>query len=105
MVTLSARLRRAWLTLILGAAMIVLVLNCVLAPRGVRDLTVLRAHRMQLEAQLRHLTAENTELGTHVQKLQSDDDYLKRLIRGEFGFARPDELIYRFSGDSAVRDQ
>jgi cell division protein FtsB len=105
MPTLSARLSRRWLSLILGAAAILLVLNCLVAPRGVRDLMVLRAHRMQLEVQLRHLMSENAELGTRVQKLKSDDVYLKRLVRNEFGFARPDELIYLFSNDDSASDR
>lgn len=105
MATLSALLRREGLSLILGGVVIVLVLNCLVAPQGARRLFALRAHRVRLESQLRRLVAENAELGTRVQRLRTDDRYLERLVRGELGFARPDELIYRFAGEGAGRDR
>jgi len=103
MARLSAYLRREWLSLILGAAVVVLILNCLMAPRGVEDLLVLRAHRMRLEAGVKRIRTENTDLGTRVQKLRSDDRYLQRMIRTELGFARPDELVYRFAPVGAER--
>ncbi len=88
------------LSLILGAVAVVLVLNCLSSPRGARDLIVLRTDRAALEAQLRRLTRDNAELETIVQRLRSDDRYIERQIRRELGFARPDELVYRF-GDAS----
>jgi cell division protein FtsB len=99
MTRLSSGLRREWLSLILGATAAVLIANCIAGPRGVRDLMVLRARRMALEAQLRRVADENGRFETSVQKLRSDDRYVERLIRRELGFARPDELVYRFGGD------
>ena len=102
---LSAYIRRELPSLILGAAVVVLILNCLMAPRGVKDLMVLRAHRMRLEAALKRVESENRDLGTSVQKLRSDDRYLERMIRVELGFARPDELVYRFADNSAGSDR
>ena len=99
MSALSAGLRRMWLSLNLGAVAVGLVLNCLSGPRGARDLIVLRTDRAALEAQLRRLTRDNAELETIVQRLRSDDRYIERQIRRELGFARPDELVYRF-GDA-----
>ncbi len=42
------------------------------------------------------LIAKNSELAARTQRLQSDDAYLQRLIRRELGYARDDELVYRF---------
>ncbi|MFZ0887903.1 MAG: septum formation initiator family protein [Candidatus Binataceae bacterium] len=103
MTRLSAWLRREWLSLILGAAVVVLILNCLMAPRGVGDLLVLRAHGMDLEARVKRIRTENSDLGTRVQKLRSDDHYLQQMIRTELGFARPDELVYRFAPGGAER--
>ena len=100
MAALGARLRRMGLSLILAGVAIGLVLNASAGPRGARDLIVLRADRMALEAQLRRLTRDNADLGTIVQKLRSDDRYIERTIRRELGFTRSDELVYRF-GDAA----
>ncbi len=95
-------LRREMLTLILGTLLIGLVLDLVLAPHGLRDLAVLRHHRTHLEAEREHEQSENRELQTTVAKLQSDDAYIQRQIRKELGFARPNELIYRFASDNAA---
>jgi len=99
MARLSSGLRREWLSLILGGTAAMLVVNCIAGPRGVRDLMVLRARRVTLEAQLRLLSDENGRFETNVQKLRSDDRYVEHLIRRELGFARPDELVYRFGDD------
>jgi cell division protein FtsB len=92
-------LRRESLALILGAALVVVCLNCVIATHGLRDLLVLRHHRARLEAEREHEQTENRDLQATIEKLQSDDAYLQRLIRKELGFARPNELIYRFAND------
>jgi cell division protein FtsB len=97
---LRSLLRREWLSLILGAAVVTLALNSVFGARGVRYLANLRARRIQLEAQVRQLQADNSALETTVQKLRSDDRYVERLIRSELGYARADELVYRFAPSS-----
>jgi cell division protein FtsB len=94
-------LRHESLALMLGVALVVVCLNCVLAPHGVRDLLVLRHARAQLEAERERVQAENRDLQGTIEKLQSDDAYLQRLIRKELGLARPNELIYRFSSDNS----
>ena len=96
---LSSSLRREGLSLILAGAVAALIINCIDGPHGVRDLMTLRAERSTLEARLERISAENTELGTRIQKLRSDDRYIERVIRSELGFARPDEMIYRFADD------
>lgn len=99
--SLSEWLRRESLALILGAALVVVCLNCVIAPHGLRDLLVLRHARAQLEAEREHVQAENRDLQGTIEKLQSDDAYLQRLIRKQLGFAHSNELIYRFSSDNS----
>ncbi len=105
MSALSERLRRAWLSLILGLITMGLVINCLTAPKGASDLIVLRQNRMALEAELRRLTTENAELETKAEKLRSDDRYIERLVRSELGFARPGELVYRFDPDAPDADR
>jgi cell division protein FtsB len=95
-------LRREMVTLILGALLIGLLLDLALAPHGLRDLAVLRHHRARLEAEREHEQSENRDLETTVAKLQSDDAYIQRQIRKELGFARSNELVYRFASDNAA---
>ncbi|MGH7863499.1 MAG: FtsB family cell division protein [Candidatus Binataceae bacterium] len=96
---LSHRLRREWLALILGGGLAAFAIVTVAGSQGPGDLLVLRRYRGQLEARRERLEQGNAKLGTIVQKLRSDDRYLERLIRRELGYARENELIYRFGDD------
>jgi cell division protein FtsB len=102
---LSIYLRRMWLNLILSAVFLLLVISCWVAPLGPRDLVLLREHRTSLEAVRDHLIAANRELADRAQRLQSDDAYLQRLIRRELGYARADELVYRFPHSDSATNQ
>lgn len=101
MLDLSNQLRRIWPTLILGVATAALAFDCLKGPMGVRDLIALRQHQTDLERVRDELMAENEGLARRVGNLKSDDRYLERLIRRELGYARSDELIYRFAGSDA----
>jgi cell division protein FtsB len=105
MVKLSIFLRRAWLSIALGALLTVLIISCLVAPLGPRDLALLREHRARLETVRDRLLVANGELAERTQRLQSDDAYLQRLIRRELGYARADELIYRFPRSGPPGDQ
>lgn len=96
MAKLSLLLRRYWLNLILSGVLVLLAVSCLVAPLGPRDLAQLRQHRAGLEAARDRLLADNARLAALTQRLQSDDAYLQRLIRRELGYARADELVYRF---------
>lgn len=96
MTKLTMLLRRIWLNLALSALLVMLALSCWAAPMGPRDLASLRAHGIRLAAVRDRLIGENRELAQRTQRLQSDDAYLQRLIRRELGYARADELVYRF---------
>jgi len=96
MAKLTCFLRRVWLNLAFGALLVMLAISCWVAPLGPRDLALLREHGTRLEVVRDRLIAENSELAKRTQRLQSDDAYLQRLIRRELGYARADELVYRF---------
>jgi cell division protein FtsB len=100
MTRLSFLLRREWLSLIFGAVLVMLVLSTLLSNLGPRDLIALQSHRAALEAQRNQLAADNAAFRTNIQKLRSDDRFIERLIRRELGYARPDELVYKFAGDN-----
>ncbi len=90
--------RREWLSLILGALLIVFGLSLMYGPLGPRDLLALRRHRRALEARRAELAARNNQLETNVQKLRSDRRYLEHLVRRELGYTRSDEIVYKFPG-------
>jgi cell division protein FtsB len=105
MAKLNLFMRRIWLNLILGAVFALLVISCIVAPLGPRDLALLRQHRTQLEAARDRLIADNARLAARTQRLQSDDACLQRLIRRELGYARADELVYRFPHADRASDR
>ena len=99
MTRLSVILRREWLSLIFGGVLVLLVLSAVVGNMGPRDLLALQSHRAALEARRNQLEADNASFRTRIQKLRSDDRYIERLIRRELGYARRDELVYKFADD------
>lgn len=88
---------RHWPSLILGAVLAGLVCNGVFGRLGPRDLLLLRHRRAELEARRAALADSNARLETLVQNLRSNRHYLERLMRAEFGWVRPDELVYKFA--------
>ena len=101
MTRLSFLIRREWLSLIFAGVLVMLLLSALMGSSGPRDLIALQQHRAALEARRDLLAGENASFRTDIQKLRSDDRYLERLIRRELGYARSDELVYKFSDDSA----
>ena len=97
---LSEQLSRMWPTLILGAVLGVLMFNGLMGPRGPADLLVLRHRRAQLEARRTALLEQKRGLETSVQNIRSNDGFIEHLIRRELGYARPDELVYKFTGSN-----
>jgi len=85
----------------LSAVLVGLLVNALFSAMGPRDLIMLRERRAELERQRTALTGENAELGTTVQNLRSNDRYIEHLIRRELGYARSDEVVYKFSGPAA----
>ncbi len=100
MTRLSFLIRREWLSLIFAGVLVMLLLSALMGRLGPRDLIALQQHRAALEARRGGLEAENASFRTEIQKLRSDDRYLERLIRRELGYARADELVYKFSDDN-----
>jgi cell division protein FtsB len=88
----------------LSSVLVALLGNALLAAMGPRDLLLLRERRSELEATRAELILRKAELETNVQNLRSNDRYVEHLIRRELGYARSDELVYKFSGPTASSD-
>ncbi len=88
----------------LSSVLVALICNALLAAMGPRDLFLLRQRRSELEAKRADLVMQKAELETSVQNLRSNDRYIEHLIRKELGYARPDELVYKFTDTSAAPD-
>jgi cell division protein FtsB len=100
MTRLSFVLRREWLSLIFGGVLLTLLASALLGNLGPRDLIALQSHRAALELRRNQLAADNASFRTRIQNLRSDDRYIERLIRHELGYARSDELVYKFADEN-----
>jgi len=89
------------LNLILAIIFVLLVIDCLINPRGLRDLAILRQDQAQLTATRDQLLAEKSQHDEALALLRNDNTYLQRLIRQELGYVRPDELVYRFASPAA----
>ena len=88
----------------LAVVLVGLLGNALMASMGPRDLLLLRARRAELEAKRSDLVVQKAQLETSVQNLRSNDRYLEHLIRKELGYARTDELIYKFPDGGSSTD-
>lgn len=104
MFRLSNWLGRQWPNLMLSAVLVALLGNALTAAMGPRDLLLLRERRSELEQKRSELMLQKTELETSVQNLRSNDRYIEHLIRRELGYARSDELVYKFTGPASPSD-
>jgi cell division protein FtsB len=93
---LSISLRRQSLSLMLGAVLSALLLNCLFGPSGPSDLLILRSSEQVLTKDRDRLLSENACFRERIARLKSDDAYLQQLIRQELGYVRPGEIVYRF---------
>ena len=93
---LSLCFRRQWLSLILAVVLGGLAISGLWRSSGPRDLLVLRLHSSALMGKRDRLVQDNAASRERIARLNSDDDYLQRLIRQELGYVRPGELVYRF---------
>src|SRR5215831_14549662 len=61
---------------------------------------VVQLHRLQMQQQQAEATAfglaqRNAKLREHVQRLETDNAYLEKVVRERLGWIKPGELVYR----------
>ena len=83
---------------VVGAGIAVLVLcavSAVFGSGGVVHLRRLQAQQAHVEGTAFDLAQRNARLRDHLQRLETDDDYLEKIARERLGWIRPGELVYR----------
>ena len=66
---------------------------------GLIQLFQLQNKKNQLTHQLEVLLNQQTTLREDINKLQTDEEYIKKIAREEFYMAAPGEIIYRVKRD------
>jgi cell division protein FtsB len=83
---------------VIGAGLVALALcavSAVFGNGGVVNLRHLQAQQRQTEAQAFALGERNARLRDHLQRLETDDAYLEKVVRERLGWVKPGELVYR----------
>ncbi|MBI4516988.1 MAG: septum formation initiator family protein [Deltaproteobacteria bacterium] len=95
---------RKYKAVLLGGLVLVmlLVLGAIFGDRGLIDLQRLRAEERRIEELAFQQQQANAALREHLDRLRSDDRYLERVARRRLRWAKPDEVIYSFAGQTAL---
>ena len=79
-----------------GIAVLVLcAFSAVFGSGGVVQLRRLHAQQRQVEAAAFGLAQRNAHTREHLQRLESDDGYLEKVVRERLGWIKPGEIVYR----------
>jgi cell division protein FtsB len=79
-----------------GAVLSVLLGLAVFAGhRGASDLLELEEEQQALAQKMVRLQRGNDELRRHLERMQTDPQYLERVVRQRLGWGRPGEIVYR----------
>lgn len=67
--------------------------------RTYQELKSFQQRELRLEQRLSETEAEFRRKEIYFKRLLEDDEFLERVARQRLGYARPDELIFRFTED------
>lgn len=73
-----------------------LIISLIFGDMGFLRYRELRKTRIQMEAQIKNIETENSQLRTHIKSLKEDPFYLEKHAREDFGLAKPDEYIFQY---------
>ena len=91
---------RTFILVVLGLVNVVLFARMVWGPTGLIEYRELKHQYAELEKQIANLDAENLSLSREIRLLQSDSQYMEKVIRQRLHYVRDNEVLYLF-GDMA----
>lgn len=91
---------RTFILVVLGLVNVVLFARMVWGPTGLIEYRELKHQHAELEKQIASLDAENLSLSREIRLLQSDSQYMEKVIRQRLHYVRDNEVLYLF-GDVA----
>lgn len=91
---------RAFILVVLTLVNVVLFSRMVWGPTGLVEYHRLKRQHADLEKQIVALDAENLALSREIRLLQSDNQYVEKMIRQRLHYVRENEVLYLF-GDTA----
>ena len=92
---------RSFILVVLGLISIVLFSRTVWGPTGLLEYRELKKQYADLEKQIADLDKENMALSREIRLLQSDNQYVEKVIRQRLHYVRDNEVLYLF--DASVK--
>ncbi len=89
-----------WYRIILGISIvlnIVLISQVIWSDYGFAAYREIKQQYDALAARIEDYNLKNLELSREIRLLQSDKNYIERMIRSRWNFVREDEVLYIFS--------
>lgn len=87
---------RKRLYLIPAAIILFILFFTIFGDRGLLRIYHLTKDKREVEQRLEELKAENDRLKREIEALKGDRRYLESIARRDFGYVRPNEVIYKF---------
>ena len=96
----TQRKERVILLMLVGVLVALIVFFSSLIVQTHREYKNFKARELRIEAKLIQARKEFEQKEAYLGRLLEDPEFLERVIRERLGYARPDELLFRFSEDS-----
>ena len=95
----SQRKERVILLMMMGVLLALIVFFSSLLVQTYREYKNFRAREFRIEAKLTQARKEFDQKEMYLARLLEDPEFLERVVRERLGYARPDELLFRFSDE------
>lgn len=88
---------RVVLLMMMGVLLALIVFFSSLMVQTYREYKNFRVRELRIEAKLTQARKEFEHKEMYLARLLEDPEFMERVVRERLGYARPDELLFRFS--------
>lgn len=97
--TSAQRKERALVLMLIGMLCVLVVFFGSLVLKTHREYQNFKERENRIEVKLIQARKEFAHKEAYLSRLLDDPDFLERVVRERLGYARPDELLFRFSDE------
>ena len=95
---------KAAILFVLGLANLGLAFKMIWGPTGFVECRELKARHMELKERIASLDAENVALSRDIRLMQSDPQYVEKMVRQKLHYLRDNEVVYIFAKPASKTD-
>ncbi|GFH62879.1 MAG: septum formation initiator FtsB [Candidatus Desulfovibrio kirbyi] len=93
---------RVFLLVALGIVAVVLFSRMVWGPTGLLEYRALKQQHTEIKQKISDLDARNLALSREIRLMQSDNQYMEKMIRQRLHYVRDNEVLYLFENSSGI---